>query len=801
MSPASPVRGFVLQPTYRLESGRPVVHLYGRLEDGRTFLVRDDRQVPYFFVDAADAARARRLGARPLAPTDHVTLEGRPVVRVEVATPSDAPPLRNRLARAGIAAHEADVRFAMRYLIDRGIRGSLALTGASREVPGLGLVFDNPEVAAADWIPALTVLSFDIETDPRAERLLSIGLHGSGASEVLLLTPPGTKCPAGAVPFATEKDLLEGLCRRVRALDPDVLTGWNVVEFDLGVLARLAARRGVALELGRGPGPVRLRADASPRATRQASVPGRVILDGIFLLRGAFVRMEDYSLDAVARQVLGEGKTVRGHGRAEEILRLFEEDRPRLVEYNRTDARLAKEILDELRLVELAVERSRLTGMPLDRVSSSIAAFDFLYLSELRRRGVVAPSVRTVDAVEPMGGGHVLEPLPGLYRNVLVLDFKSLYPSLIRTFQIDPLNLIRPGSAPRETDPIVAPNGAAFARGCSILTEMLDAIMPQRDAARRAGDRVKSQAIKILMNSFYGVLGTPACRFYDPRLANAITSFGREVLLWCKRRIEAGGRRVLYGDTDSLFVEAQNAEPDGQRLLPPPTWGGMGWGVDERTAPDTYRRLGETLAADLTRELAEHIARTWRVESRLELQFDRLYTRLYLPAVRHGTAGARKRYAGLVEGPGGDRVVFTGMEAVRGDWTPLAKEVQRELFARLFSERPVDDYLRQVVADLRAGRLDDRLVYRKGLRKDPAAYTATTPPHVAAARKLVGKTRGRIAYVMTLAGPEPLRERQSPIDHEHYVEKQVRPVAEPVLALLGLDFAQVVGDEHQLSLF
>ena len=99
--------------------------------------------------------------------------------------------------------------------------------------------------------------------------------------------------------------------------------------------------------------------------------------------------MEDYSLDAVARQVLGEGKTVRGHGRAEEILRLFEEDRPRLVEYNRTDARLAKEILDELRLVELAVERSRLTGMPLDRVSSSIAAFDFLYLSELRRRGEI----------------------------------------------------------------------------------------------------------------------------------------------------------------------------------------------------------------------------------------------------------------------------------------------------------------------------------------------------------------------------------------------------------------------------
>jgi DNA polymerase-2 len=273
------------------------------------------------------------------------------------------------------------------------------------------------------------------------------------------------------------------------------------------------------------------------------------------------------------------------------------------------------------------------------------------------------------------------------------------------------------------------------------------------------------------------VLGTPASRFHDPRLANAITSFGREILLWSKARIEAGGRRVLYGDTDSLFLES--GEP----------------------GPAAARRLGETLTADLNRELAAHIEQTWRVPSGLELQFERVYLRLYLPAVRHGTTGARKRYAGLVEGPADGRVVFTGMEAVRGDWTDLAKEAQRELFARLFSDRPVKDYLRRVVADLRAGQLDDRLVYRKALRKDPAAYTATTPPHVAAARKMSGKPRGRIAYLMTVAGPEPLEGRRSPIDYEHYVQKQVQPVADPVLALLGLNFDRVVGDDSQLPLF
>jgi DNA polymerase-2 len=781
------LRGFILHPTYRIESDRPVVHLYGRLEDGRTFLVRDRREVPHFYVEAKDAERARAKGARPLSPTGRVSLAGHPVLRVEVPRPADTPALRDRLRRAGIACYEADIRFATRYLIDRGLKGSIGIHGEAvrGEALGVDAVFDEPDLEPAEWAPRLRLLSIDIETDPKAERLLAIALHGAGASEVLLLTPPGSSCPEGALPFPTEKDLLQGFVQRVKELDPDVLTGWNVVDFDLAVLARLGARAGVRLDLGRGPEPLRLR-NAGTFGARQANVPGRVVLDGIRLLRGAFVRMEDYGLDAVAREVLGEGKLLKGHGRADEILRLFIEDRPRLVEYNRADARLALEILEKLELVELAVARSHLTGLPLDRVSSSIAAFDFLYLAELGRRLVVAPSVSqageagsATQAGAATEGGHILDSRPGLYTNVVILDFKSLYPSLIRTFEIDPLGLVREGHDVK--DPIVAPNGAAFSRRRGILPAILDEIMPRREAARRAGDRVKSHAIKILMNSFYGCMGTPASRFHDPRLANAITSFGREVLLWCRERIEAGGLRVLYGDTDSLFVESGEADAGAAR------------------------RLGETLAERLTRELADHIQKTWRVESRLELRFERLYLRLLLPAVRHGTAGARKRYAGLVAKEAGGRVervvVFTGMEAVRGDWTDLAKEVQRGLYVRLFASEPVEEYLRAVIADVRAGRLDDKLVYRKALRKAPEAYTATTPPHVAAARKMARRTRGRIAYVVTTAGPEPADERVNNIDHGHYVEKQIRPVAEPVLALLGLDFDRLAGTARQLSLF
>jgi DNA polymerase-2 len=155
-------RGFILQPTYRVESGRPVVHLYGTLEDGRPFLVRDRRPVPHFYVERKYADQARALGAVRQVATDQVTLTGEPVVAIEVATPSDTPPLRDRLIAAGIATHEADIRFAMRYLIDRGIRGTLEIHGDGRLVPGLGLVFEEPEIAPADWTPRLRVLSLDI---------------------------------------------------------------------------------------------------------------------------------------------------------------------------------------------------------------------------------------------------------------------------------------------------------------------------------------------------------------------------------------------------------------------------------------------------------------------------------------------------------------------------------------------------------------------------------------------------------------------------------------------------------------
>ena len=717
-------RGFILQATYRIRDGAPVVHLYGVLERGGTFLVRDGRETPHFYVRRADAARARELGAARQRDTARRTFDGGAVVRVEVAVPPDTPPLRDRLQEHGIRTFEADVRFAVRYLIDRGVRGGCEIAGASTPGERITRVFDDPELRPSDIEVTPSVLSLDIETDPAGRRLLAVALHGAGADEVYVVDPAGRALPEGAIGCPGEREALDAVAARVRELDPDVLTGWNVVDFDLKVLDRIAGRTGAPLELGRDAGPMRLRPPRGWFGSGEASIPGRLVLDGMDLVRGAFLRFDDYTLDRVASEVLGEGKVAlggaggsadargrdagrgrhpagdrdgagggrhptsdrdgagggrhpvsgrdaasgrhpasnrdAGGGRAEAIQARYRDDLETFVDYARTDARLALEIVQKLDLVTLAVARSRLTGMTPDRVSASIASFDFLYLSALGRRGIVAPTVRSDDArvSRHQAGGDVFEPVTGIHENVWVFDFRSLYPSVIRTFNIDPLGYVE---HPAPGDAVVRlSDDAAFRRGDAILPAMLDELFPQREAAKRAGDAVASQAVKILMNSFYGVLGTPACRFHNVAVANAVTGMGRRLLRWSKRWFEERGFDVLYGDTDSLFVRS-------------------GLPVDEA------RDAGPRLARELNEAVAAHVSAEWQVTSRLDLEFEKLYVKLVLPSVRRGRGGARKRYAGLVDGR--REVEFVGMEVVRRDWTELAKDVQRELYARLFAGR------------------------------------------------------------------------------------------------------------------
>ncbi len=271
---------------------------------------------------------------------------------------------------------------------------------------------------------------------------------------------------------------------------------------------------------------------------------------------------------------------------------------------------------------------------------------------------------------------------------------------------------------------------------------------------------------------------------------------GKQLLLWSKAWFEAAGYAVLYGDTDSLFVRAA--------------------GDDPARASATALELAAALNGDLSR----HIAAGWRVQSRLELEFEKLYLRLFLPHARHSVRGASKRYAGLVYGadtPGGDTpaadtpgvdthgVEFVGMEVVRRDWTQLAKRVQRELYERLFSDRPVEAYLADIVEQVRKGRLDEELVYHKNLRKHTGEYTATN----AAARGRGAQIQPPSERPLDSATSVTTAGLPSRLDNPHVSARPRSTMsrsrssrcAEPVwLQTLGLHFERVIGDARQFDL-
>lgn len=674
---------------------------------------------------------------------------------------------------------ESDIRPPDRFLMERFIQGPMLIRGEAEAVPRHRR-FADPHLAPGEFRPPLAVVSMDIETDFESGVLFSIGVSGDTGERVFLRTASDAESTAGhdgdmvVEPCADERALIARFLDWIEETDPDVIVGWNVVGFDLAVLERRCRALKIPFALGRERGLARILPARGPGGTAQARVPGRVIMDGIESLRAAFYNFENFSLDHVAAQLLGRGKLIAepasGH-RGEEIRRLYREDPAALARYNLEDCRLAADIFRHTKLVDFAVERAASTGLALGRAGGSVAAFDFLYLPRLHRRGYVAPDPAAAAAGGLSSpGGYVLDSTPGLFEDVLVFDFKSLYPSIIRTFLIDPLALWLPGG-----ERVAGFDGASFSRDAPILPDIIGELWRRRDAARAARNQPLSQAVKIIMNSFYGVLGASGCRFCDARLTSSITRRGHEIIRRSKAHIEAQGLAVIYGDTDSLFV----------------------W-LDGRPGEDRAAATGRALAAELNDFWKRTILEEHDLASFLEIEFESHYLKFLMPTVRRSGAGSKKRYAGMVRtGDGGTALVFRGLETVRSDWTALARRFQHELFRRIFNDQPYEAYVREVHAGLYRGEFDDALVYRKQLRQEIGRYQRNVPPHVQAARKLERPGR-RVEYIICASGPEPAVPGAPPPDYDHYSERQLKPVADTILVPIGTSYDEIVGGQMEL---
>ena len=664
------------------------------------------------------------------------------------------------LKQRGVVLFEEDIRPIERYLMERFIKGGAWITGNVFYQNGYTLVTEAKLKANDEYSPTLNKLSLDIECNESGV-LFSVGLVGCNLDCVLMIGEPDREAENlefDIIWCVDEAELLRGVEHFIKLSDPDVIIGWNVIEFDFSVIHERAEALGIKLLLGRGDQPLYVRKGHFTRV----SIPGRCVVDGIDTLKNGTYSFESFSLANVSNQVLGESKLIDTANSLQEIIRQFNEDKLSLAKYNRQDCILVNKIFDKLKLLDFSIIRTKLTGLELEKKGGSVAAFINMYLPLLHRSGYVAPNMGDHGLTFESPGGYVMESIPGLYKNVIVLDFKSLYPSIMQTFYIDPLGLIEGLKNPNQS--VQGFNEALFSRDKHHLPLLVKSLASQRQLAKDNQDQMLSQAIKIIMNSLYGVLGSKGCRFYDPRLSSSITLRGHEIMLQTKRWIEELGYSVIYGDTDSTFIK-----------------------LDDDLTHDECNEIGVFLAKKITTDWINEIKQTHNLTSHLEIEFESLYSPFFLPTIRGKLVGSKKRYVGKLIKPNESKLVFKGLETVRSDWTKLAQQFQFDLFTSLFDGNlNINDLVKDYTTKLYQGDFDHLLIFKKRLGQNLIDYKKNIPPHVQAVKKHQKKNseftvnRGEfVTFVYTTAGVELYQGFHS-YDYAIYVEKQIVPLIEMV---------------------
>ncbi|MBR9789855.1 MAG: DNA polymerase II [Vibrionaceae bacterium] len=783
-------QGFLLTRQARDIQGQTQIELWLSTEAGPTQLLIHGEK-PVFFIAQSDGEQAREIAQSnsihvEFRVLDIQTFEHTALVACYTRLTRDAIALQGHLAHHDITTYEGDIRLADRYLMERFIRGSIEFTG-NHQTSGRFQRVQNAKCRSGHFEPKLHVVSLDIECSEKGI-LYSIGLDSPMDSRVIMIGEPE---PADTTIqwVQNEKALLDALIAWFKQFDPDVIVGWNVIDFDFRLLHKRAEWHKMKLKLGRADQASFFRS-SSQSQQGFISIPGRVVMDGIDTLKTATYHFRSWSLESVSQELLGEGKEIHNvHDRMDEINRMYRSDKPSLAKYNLQDCVLVNKIFEHTHLLAFAIERSRLTGVELDRVGGSVAAFTNLYLPQIHRAGYVAPNLHPENWIASPGG-YVMDSIPNLYDSVLVLDFKSLYPSIIRSFLIDPMGLVEGLQleiGTKDNQAVPGFRGGQFHRTKHFLPEMIEKLWAARDVAKQNNEKAFSQAIKIIMNSFYGVLGSSGCRFFDTRLASSITMRGHEIMKQTKVLIEEQGYQVIYGDTDSTFVSLNRTYTQAEA-----------------------DKVGNQLVEHINSWWQDHLRSEYNLTSMLEIEYETHYRKFLMPTIRGSETGSKKRYAGLIGEGKHERIIFKGLESARTDWTPLAQKFQNTLYGMIFHGEDPSDYVREMVEKTNHGEFDDQLVYQKRLRRKLHEYQKNIPPQVRAARMadeinaklgrpLQYQNRGRIEYVITVNGPEPHEYRSSLIDYQHYIDKQLKPVADAILPFIGTDFETL--SAPQMGLF
>jgi len=776
------MKGFIIYSTQTTIENKTYIQLFGRLENNQSFVTLNKFN-PYFFIKEKDKDKIKKYLKKFKAEnTSLKTFDNEKVIKISSQNHADLQKLYKEIHKK-VECYEADLKPWQQFLIEKNILANIKIESEKYETSEkIDRVYKEPALKPLKekYTPKLKIVSIDTEWDKKADKLLCIGVYSEKESKTFMVTSNNSL--KNVIPCKNEEECLEKFKAEIIKQDPDIITGWNVIDFDFVYLKKLFNKHKISFDLGRTNENARLRIETNFFRSSTMDIPGRQVLDGLNIFRDPIIQnspvmrninFESLALEDVAQAILNKGKILKGKSRHDEIEHLYGQNQQKLAEYNLLDCQLVYEILEKTKIIDLSIKRSQLTGLSLDRIGGSIASFDSLYIRTAHSKGLVSPTSVYQRKTERIKGGYVHSLKPGIYKNVLVFDFKSLYPSIIRTFNIDPASYTE-----RKTpNSIESPNKAYFKNTEGVLPQILETLHTARENAKKEKNFLESYAIKIIMNSFFGVLASPNCRYFNLKIANAITHFGQMIIKLTAEEIEKKFKfPVIYSDTDSVFVNT-NLEKNKANIL------------------------GKEIQEHINKFYKEYVKKKYNRQSFLELEFEKQYLSLMIPKLRGNEAAAKKRYAGLIEKDGKEKLEIIGLEAIRGDWTEVAKEFQVQLLNRLFHDEPVKKFIKDYIKKIREGKLDEKLIYKKSIRKSLKEYTKTTPPHVKAARKLPKLTSNVIEYYITTAGPEPVQKLRHKIDYEHYINKQIAPIAQQILTLFNIEFKDLLQNSKQTTLF
>ncbi|MEM4610362.1 MAG: DNA-directed DNA polymerase [Thermoproteota archaeon] len=747
-------------------SGKDAVFLWGISNEGKRLRLVDDNVESFFFlkplngVNPDEAIReafpeGKRHGATRMEVCDKLVL-GKPVkvVKVCVDRSDNVEKVVGRLEKFKLfeKAYESDLRLSTRYLLEKNLTPSSWLEAEVERNPLL------PSIPNVEAFKVKAVRPLEEEKAPElrvmAVHLLKVGGKGSPKPEydpiVAISTYDGKELKQFRFDGKTDKHLIEGFLDQVKRVDPDVIVGYGITE-DWSYLAERCKRIDVQLEVGRNY--------AKPHTSvfGHVSVTGRINID-LFHNARENPQLTEYTLDEYAESLgLRVGQMIPEHKYSEYLSSASEAEK--LFKQSEEYAKLLHRIW--MMLGDFAIQLSQITGLPMDHVftASSGHRAEAYLIREAYSLGELIPP-RVEKPYIPYAGGLVLQPQEGVYENVSVIDFSSMYPNIMLKYNISPDTYVPEGEECK--DCYVSPESKHRFRKDykGVYTRMLQKLLEARRSVRKRIETVeevsveyrilnaRQKALKILANTLYGYAGWIGARWYLRQVAESVAEWGRYTIRMAIQKARQMGMKIVYGDTDSIFIM------DGEKLKEL-----VGW-----------------------------------IESELEMEarIDKKYRRILFTE-------AKKRYGGLLE-DGGLEVV--GLEVVRGDWAEIAKETQLGVLKTMLETMDVGkavSYVRNIIAETRSGRVEmEKMIIWKRMTKPPEAYEVRAP-HVLAALEL--SKRGwridvgdKVGYVI-VKGSSKIGERAKPyqlvekkdVDYEYYVKNQIVPAAMRILKVFGVE--------------